>query len=83
MLLGIQGKAASWRTMRAQAETDERLSVEDLDALLEHAEQPEPDPASSEHQVRTFGNLEAVKTSVITGSVHRLRRSAWASLLGS
>ncbi|MFD9481769.1 MULTISPECIES: transaldolase [Streptomyces] len=39
MLLGIQGKAALWRTLRAQAETDERLSAEDLDALLERAEQ--------------------------------------------
>ncbi|MFF3020180.1 transaldolase [Streptomyces sp. NPDC057939] len=39
MLMGVQGKAACWRTLRVLAETDERLPAEDLDALLERAEQ--------------------------------------------
>ncbi|WP_324290887.1 transaldolase [Streptomyces sp. H27-S2] len=38
MLLGVQGKAACWRTLHALAETDERLSVDRLDTLLERAE---------------------------------------------
>ncbi|WP_328723079.1 hypothetical protein OHT52_28695 [Streptomyces sp. NBC_00247] len=39
MLLGVLGKAACWRTLRAVAESDERLSAETLDTLLERAEQ--------------------------------------------
>ncbi|WP_308340600.1 MULTISPECIES: transaldolase [unclassified Streptomyces] len=39
MLLGVLGKAACWRTLRALAESDERLSAARLDALLERAEQ--------------------------------------------
>ncbi|MEV7406146.1 hypothetical protein AB0N93_38010 [Streptomyces sp. NPDC091267] len=38
MLLGVQGKAACWRTLRALAETEARLRPEDLAALLERAE---------------------------------------------
>ncbi|MFD3759222.1 transaldolase [Streptomyces sp. NPDC058622] len=38
MLLGVQGKAACWRTLHALAETDERLSADRLDTLLERAE---------------------------------------------
>ncbi|WP_329454512.1 hypothetical protein [Streptomyces sp. NBC_01497] len=37
-LLGVQGKAACWRTLRALSETDARLSTERLDALVERAE---------------------------------------------
>jgi FAD/FMN-containing dehydrogenase len=37
-LLGVQGKAACWRTLRTLSETDERLSTEWLDTLLERAE---------------------------------------------
>jgi hypothetical protein len=39
MLLGVQGKAAAWRTLRALADTDERLFAEHLDVLLERAGQ--------------------------------------------
>ncbi|WP_433887613.1 transaldolase [Streptomyces sp. CA-111067] len=39
MLLGVQGKAACWRTLRTLADTDERLFAEHLDVLLERAEQ--------------------------------------------
>lgn len=38
MLLGVQGKAACWRTLHALAETDERLAPERLDTLIERAE---------------------------------------------
>ncbi len=38
MLLGVQGKAACWRSLRALAETDTRLYPEHLDTLLERAE---------------------------------------------
>ncbi|MFH8890591.1 hypothetical protein ACWGHM_14335 [Streptomyces sp. NPDC054904] len=38
MLMGVQGKAACRRTLRALAATDDRLSGEDLDVLLERAE---------------------------------------------
>lgn len=39
MLLGVQGMAACWRTLRILADSDERLSVDRLDALLRRAEQ--------------------------------------------
>ncbi|PJM98733.1 transaldolase [Streptomyces sp. CB01201] len=39
LLLGVLGKAACWRTLRILAESDERLSPEDLDTLLDRAEQ--------------------------------------------
>ncbi|MFE4632342.1 transaldolase [Streptomyces sp. NPDC056773] len=39
MLLAVHGKAAGWRTLRALAETDHRLQAEDVDALLERADQ--------------------------------------------
>jgi hypothetical protein len=38
MLLGVQGKASCWRTLRNLAETDHRLYVDHLDTLLERAE---------------------------------------------
>ncbi|WEH42967.1 hypothetical protein [Streptomyces sp. AM 2-1-1] len=38
MLLGVLGKAACWRTLRALAESDERLSAGQLDALVDRAE---------------------------------------------
>ncbi|MBT2898643.1 hypothetical protein HET64_18860 [Streptomyces sp. McG3] len=39
MLLGVLGKAACWRTLRILAESDDRLSADRLDTLLERAEQ--------------------------------------------
>ncbi len=39
MLLGVQGKASCWRTLRVLAETDDRLYADHLDTLLERAEQ--------------------------------------------
>ncbi|WP_308312067.1 transaldolase [Streptomyces albipurpureus] len=39
MLLGVQGKAACWRTLRVLADSDERLSADRLDTLVERAEQ--------------------------------------------
>lgn len=38
MLLGVLGKAACWRTLRALAETDRRLRTANLETLLERAE---------------------------------------------
>lgn len=38
MLLGVQGKASCWRTLRVLAEDDDRLYTEHLDALLERVE---------------------------------------------
>lgn len=38
MLLGVLGKAAGWRTLRALADTDRRLDASQLDTLLERAE---------------------------------------------
>ncbi|MBK3640056.1 transaldolase [Streptomyces sp. MBT33] len=38
MLLGVLGKAACWRTLRARADTDRRLDAAKLDTLLERAE---------------------------------------------
>ncbi|MEU6122048.1 hypothetical protein [Streptomyces sp. NPDC047123] len=37
MLLGVEGKAACWQTLRGLADHDERLSTAHLDALLERA----------------------------------------------
>lgn len=37
MLLGVLGKAAGWRTLRALADTDRRLDASRLDTLLERA----------------------------------------------
>lgn len=39
MLLGVQGKAACWRTLRTLADNDQRLYADHLDTLLERAEQ--------------------------------------------
>ncbi|MFF9376660.1 hypothetical protein ACF1BB_19225 [Streptomyces griseoluteus] len=36
--LGVEGKAAGWRTLRPLADTDERLDPHQLDQLLERAE---------------------------------------------
>ncbi|WP_063779762.1 transaldolase [Streptomyces sp. AcH 505] len=47
MFLGVQGKAACWRTLRTLAETDDRLYPEYLDTLLERAE----------HQLATLESL--------------------------
>jgi hypothetical protein len=38
MRLGVEGKAAGWRTLRARAEHDSRLDRERLDLLIERAE---------------------------------------------
>ena len=35
--LGVEGKAAGWRTLRAVAEHDSRLDTEQLDELLARA----------------------------------------------
>jgi hypothetical protein len=35
--LGVEGKAAGWRTLRAQADTDTRLDAEQLDDLISRA----------------------------------------------
>jgi hypothetical protein len=35
--LGVEGKAAAWRTLRELAEVDVRLSAEQLDGLIERA----------------------------------------------
>lgn len=37
MRLGVEGKAAGWRTLRIVAETESRLEVRQLDTLLERA----------------------------------------------
>ncbi|CAM5474115.1 hypothetical protein GCM10010329_30680 [Streptomyces spiroverticillatus] len=39
MLLGVRGKASCWRTLHARADTDPRLRAEQLDTLLERAQQ--------------------------------------------
>ncbi|MGW3819828.1 hypothetical protein [Streptomyces sp. NPDC005046] len=38
LLVGVTAKAACWRTLRAQAEADERLYTEHLDFLMEGAD---------------------------------------------
>lgn len=38
MRLGIEGKASGWRTLRAVADHDDRLSGEELDELLARAQ---------------------------------------------
>lgn len=38
MLLGVRGKAAGWRTLRALAEHDERLDSAELDRLITRAD---------------------------------------------
>lgn len=50
MRLGVEGKAAGWRTLRAIAEHDDRLDTADLDRLIDRAN----------HQIRT---LEALRVS--------------------
>ncbi|MFJ7902125.1 hypothetical protein ACIQ6V_16810 [Streptomyces sp. NPDC096198] len=45
--LGVEGKAAAWRTLRGVAESDHRLDPERLDRLIERAEQ----------QIRTLEDL--------------------------
>jgi hypothetical protein len=37
MRLGVEGKAAGWRTLRAVAEDDQRIDTAELDRLLERA----------------------------------------------
>jgi hypothetical protein len=37
MRLGVEGKAAGWRTLRKLAERDQRLNMEQLDDLIERA----------------------------------------------
>jgi hypothetical protein len=37
MRLGVEGKAAGWRTLRKLAERDQRLGIEQLDDLIERA----------------------------------------------
>lgn len=37
MRLGVEGKAAGWRSLRAVAEVDDRVDAKELDTLLERA----------------------------------------------
>lgn len=37
MRLGVEGKAAAWRTLRAVAERDDRLDTDEVDRLIERA----------------------------------------------
>jgi hypothetical protein len=37
MRLGVEGKAAGWRTLRARAETDSRLDATRIDGLIDRA----------------------------------------------
>lgn len=37
MRLGVEGKASGWRTLRAVAESDERIEVDELDRLIARA----------------------------------------------
>jgi hypothetical protein len=39
MRLGVEGKAAGWRTLRADAEFDDRLDADWLDALIDRAQE--------------------------------------------
>lgn len=39
LLLGVEAKAALWRTLRARAALDDRLTTDQLDQLLERARQ--------------------------------------------
>lgn len=39
MQLGVEGKAAGWRTLRALADTDQRLDADRLDELINRAKQ--------------------------------------------
>ncbi|OEJ35138.1 transaldolase [Streptomyces subrutilus] len=57
MLLGVQGKTACWRTLRALAATDERLSTEHLDTLIERAE-------------KQIALLEKLRTTATTRALH-------------
>lgn len=38
MSLGVEGKMAGWRSLRVLAEHDERLSIDELDRLIERAQ---------------------------------------------
>jgi hypothetical protein len=38
MSLGVEGKAAGWRSLRAVAEVDDRVDAKELDALIERAD---------------------------------------------
>ncbi|MEU9544100.1 transaldolase family protein [Streptomyces mirabilis] len=60
MLLGVQGKASCWRTLRVLAEDDDRLYAEHLDALLERAE----------HQTATLEEL------LLAAAAHTLGHAA-------
>ena len=44
LLLGVQGKAAGFRTLRRLADTDTRLQASNLDELIARAEQHKPTP---------------------------------------
>lgn len=60
MLLGVQGKASCWRTLRVLTEDDDRLYAEHLDALLERAE----------HQTATLEEL------LLAAAAHTLGHAA-------
>ncbi|MFD6419370.1 hypothetical protein [Streptomyces sp. NPDC060194] len=61
MLLGVQGKAACWRTLRALSATDPRLDTARLDRLLDRAERQTAalEEIRAEVSARTFVNSAA------------------------
>ncbi|MFE9629427.1 hypothetical protein [Streptomyces sp. NPDC006463] len=64
MLLGVEGKAACWRALRALAATDTRLDASDLDRLL----------ARADAQTRTLEDLRRRRAAeVLTAELAAVR----------
>jgi hypothetical protein len=61
MLLGVRGKAACWRALRALAEDDRRLPVRELDDLVERAD-------------RQSDVLEGMRLAAVRSVFHRCAR---------
>jgi hypothetical protein len=59
MLLGVEGKAALWRTLRTLADEHERLSASQFDALQDRARQQ----ASTLEELRAQAAVEALATT--------------------
>ncbi|MEC3992954.1 transaldolase [Actinacidiphila sp. DG2A-62] len=64
MLLGVLGKAACWRTLRARADTDRRLDAAKLDTLLERAERQ----STALEELRTAAAARALDARTAPGS---------------
>ncbi|MDQ2813244.1 MAG: hypothetical protein M3Z75_15555 [Actinomycetota bacterium] len=62
--LGVEGKAAGWRTLRVLAETDTRLDVLRLDGLISRAERQSG--LLEEFRVRAAANLIAAEQATGT-----------------